>query len=69
MEIRYDKDADAMYIKLKNGKFSKNKVINRETILDLDVKGDLLGIELLSISKRIPAESLSKITIKNIEIA
>ena len=69
MEIRYDKDADAMYVKLKNGKFSKNKVINRETILDLDVKGDLLGIELLSISKRIPAESLSKITIKNIEIA
>ena len=69
MEIRYDKDADAMYVKLKNGKFSKNKVINRETILDLDVKGDLLGIELLSISKRIPAESLSKITIKNIEVA
>ena len=66
MEIRYDKDADAIYIKFKEGEFGSNKVIDRETIIDLDKKGNLLGIELLSVSKRIPLESLSEVSVKNI---
>lgn len=70
MEIRYDKEADAIYIKFKDGEFGSNKVIDRETIIDLDKKGDILGIEILSVSKRIPLESLSEISVKNlIEVA
>ena len=63
MEISIDMQADAMYIKLKNGKFAKNKIIDEDTILDLDKSGNILGIELLSISKRIPVEQLSKFNI------
>jgi len=66
MEITYDKDADAMYIKFREGNFGSNKVIDRETIIDLDKKGNILGIELLSVSKRIPSESLSEISVKNL---
>mgnify|MGYP001566326678 CR=1 FL=1 len=66
MEIRYDKEADAMYIKFKEGEFGSNKIIDRETIIDLDKKGNILGIELLSVSKRIPIESLSEISVKNL---
>ena len=65
MEIRYDKEADAMYIKLKNGKFKKNKKVNEGVILDLDDKNDVLGIELLFVSEKIPAFSLANIQIKN----
>ncbi len=36
MKITYDKDADAMYIKLSNEKFNKTKIINQNTILDLE---------------------------------
>lgn len=66
MEISYDKEADAMYIEFRKGKFSKNKKIDDFTIIDLDKEGKLLGIELLEVSTRIPIESLSEIHVKNL---
>ena len=47
MEIEYDKEADALYIDFKKGDFAKNKKVDDFTVLDLDAKGNLLGIELL----------------------
>jgi len=66
MEISYDKEADAMYIEFRKGEFTKNKKIDDFTIVDLDAKGNILGIELLEVSKRIPAKSLSEIHFKNL---
>tara|TARA_Y100000310_G_scaffold55785_1_gene51132 strand:+ start:164 stop:373 length:210 start_codon:yes stop_codon:yes gene_type:complete len=66
MEITFDKDADAMYIKFLRGKFAKNKKIDDFTIIDIDENGQVLGIELLDVSKRIPMESLSEINFKNL---
>ncbi len=65
MEIEYDKEADALYIELKKGTFAKNKVINKDTIIDLDKNGNVLGIELLFVSKRMSLKSLSEISLKN----
>ncbi len=66
MEISYDKEADAMYIEFRKGDFAKNKKIDDFTIIDLDKKGNILGIELLNVSKRIPIESLSEVNVKNL---
>jgi uncharacterized protein YuzE len=66
MEISYDKQADAMYIEFRKGDFAKNKKIDDFTIIDLDEKGNILGIELLDVSKRIPAESLAEVNVKNL---
>lgn len=66
MEIVYDKEADAMYIRFRNGEFGNNKIIDKNTIIDLDKKGNILGIEFLSVSKRIPLNSFSEISIKNL---
>ena len=66
MEINYDKQADTLYIEFRKGEFSKNKKIDDFTIIDLDSEGNILGIELLSVSKRIPLESLSEISVKNL---
>ena len=68
MEIRYDKEADAMYIEFRRGAFAKNKKVDDLTILDLDRNGNILGIEILDASKRIPRQSLRKVTVQNIEI-
>ncbi|HLD03120.1 MAG TPA: DUF2283 domain-containing protein [Candidatus Nanoarchaeia archaeon] len=65
MEIEYDKETDALYIELKKGTFAKNKVINKDTIIDLDKNGNVLGIELLFVSKRMSLKSLSEISLKN----
>ncbi len=69
MEINYDKEADAMYIEFRKGDFSKNKKIDDFTVVDFDEKGNLLGIELLDASKRIPQKSLSQVRVKNLAIA
>ena len=69
MEINYDKEADAMYIELRKGDFAKNKRIDDFTIIDLDKQGNILGIELLDVSKRIPRESLSQLHVKNLIVA
>jgi len=68
MEIRYDKEADAIYIQFAEGKFAKNKVVDDSTIVDLDKDGNILGIELLDVSKRMPPESLSKVSVKNMTV-
>ena len=66
MKITYDKEADAIYIKLTNEKFSKTKIIDRNTILNLDENGEVIGIELLFVSKRIPKNLLSNISVENL---
>ncbi|MBU0760917.1 MAG: DUF2283 domain-containing protein [Nanoarchaeota archaeon] len=64
MEITYDKEADAIYIEFRSGNFTANKKIDDFTIIDLDANGNILGIEILEASKRIPIESLSQINVK-----
>lgn len=68
MEIHYDKEADAMYIRIVRGRFSQNKKIDDMTILDFDEEGKLLGIELLEVSKRFPKRALSELHVKNIQV-
>ena len=66
MKITFDKEADAVYIEFSNGEFAWNKKIDDFTIIDLDEKGNILGIELLNVSKRIAKDFLSDITVKNL---
>ena len=68
MEINYDKKADALYIEIRKGEFSENKKIDDFTIIDLDKDGNILGIEFLEVSKRIPKESLSQVNVKNLPV-
>ena len=68
MEIDYDKEADALYIEFGKGEFKENKKIDEFTILDLDKEGNILGIEILEASKRMPPNALSEISVKNIAL-
>lgn len=65
MEIRYDKEADALYIEFQKTEFAKNKKVDDFTIIDLDKDEKIIGIEFLQVTKRIPKESLSQVNIKN----
>ncbi len=68
MEISYDKEADALYLQFRKGVFAKNKKIDDFTIVDFDKAGNMLGIELLEVSKRIPSDSLSQVSVKNLPL-
>ena len=55
MRLEYDKDIDAAYIylvyPLRKGQAKKTKELNEGIILDFDLKGRLLGVEILNASK------------------
>jgi uncharacterized protein YuzE len=55
MKIKYDPDADAMYITLREGKFHHNKEIDENMIIDYDKDNNMLGIELLFVKERNPS--------------
>ena len=64
MKVTYDKEADAMYIKLTEEKFSKVKIIDKQTILNLDKNGKVIGVELLLVSKHMPKDFLSRVVVE-----
>ena len=64
MEITFDKSADALYIAFRKGKFAKNKKVDADTILDLDSKGKLLGLEVLNASKRLTLKSMNDLKVE-----
>ena len=54
MKIEYDREADALYVHLseKPKKVAKSREVEDGIILDLDAKRQLLGIEVLDVSRR-----------------
>lgn len=64
MKVTYDKEADAMYIKLTEEKFSKVKIIDKKTILNLDKNGNVIGVEVLLVSKHMPKDFLSRVVVE-----
>lgn len=61
MRISYDKVADAMYIYLKKGKVTRTIKINSRVFVDIDKKGNVIGIEMLDVSHQIPKKEIGKI--------
>ena len=55
MKIRYDKQVDAMYIKLARGKYNSTRKVSDVILVDEDRKGKVLGIEILDATKNISA--------------
>ena len=54
MRIRYDPEADAMYIKFREDKVDHTKEIDENTILDFNKKGQVIGVEILFVRERNP---------------
>jgi len=61
MKISYDKIADALYIYLRSGKVAKTKKVTSRLLIDMDRKGNVLGIEMLDVSHQIPKKEIGKI--------
>jgi len=68
MEIRYDKEADAMYIRIREGTYHHNKKIDDNTIVNYDKESNVLGIELLFVKENNP-RLLQDISVKNLVVA
>ena len=68
MRIEYDKEADALYIQLKEAPVDDNIDIEEGVTVDLDEKKHIVGIEILDASKRLSLKDLVNITIENLPV-
>ncbi len=49
--FNFNSEADALYVEIQQGEFSKNKKRFNSVILDLDKDENILGLEIINISK------------------
>ncbi|MCX6105045.1 MAG: DUF2283 domain-containing protein [Proteobacteria bacterium] len=54
MEIMKDNALDVAYIRLRNGKVKQTVEVRPGVLMDLDQAGEVVGIEILSVSKLAP---------------
>ena len=70
MKAIYDKEADAMHIRLKKGKIYKTHEVSPTFIVDIDKKGNVLAIEILDVSSQFSKKEIaSTIRLGRIPIA
>lgn len=66
MKVKYDKEADALYIEFKDVQVISQR-IDKDIAFDYDEKGELAGIEVLSASKRFSFKHIPpEITLENL---
>ncbi len=52
MRIRYSKEADALYIRLRETEIGNSDEINQDMIVDYDHDGNVVAIEILDASEK-----------------
>lgn len=68
MKIEYDKEADALYIQLREANVDDNIDIEEGVTIDLDEKKHIVGIEILDASKKLSLKDIINITIENLPV-
>lgn len=68
MKIEYDREADALYIQLREAHVDDNIDIEEGVTIDIDEKKHIIGIEILDVSKRLSLKDIVNITIENLPI-
>jgi len=68
LKIEYDKEADALYIQLREANVDDNIDIEEGVTVDLDEKKHIVGIEILDASKKLSLKDIINITIENLPV-
>jgi uncharacterized protein YuzE len=68
VRIEYDKQADALYILLREAQVDDNIDIEEGVTVDLDEKRHIVGIEILDVSKKLSLQDIVNITIENLPV-
>jgi len=58
MRIKYDKQADAIYIRFSDAPYANGKDLDKERRIDYDVNGEVKGVELLCVSDGVITDDL-----------
>ncbi len=65
MKVTVDKEADALYMRLSDTRIHDSEEVKPGVILDYDEKNNLVGIEILRVSERVPAATLKSVLVES----
>ena len=66
MRIEYDREVDALYIRLQQKYVARTEEIEEGLNLDLDENGKLIGLEILDATDRYPLADIFNISTENL---
>ncbi len=58
LEISHDPDVDALYITLNHGEIVHTEILDDYRLIDYDLDGRVIGIELLNVSRGVQLQHL-----------
>ena len=66
MKIEYDREVDALYIRLQEKNVARTVEIDEGLNIDLDEKGKLIGLEVLDAAERYTLTDIFNISTENL---
>ena len=66
MKIEYDKEVDAIYIRIQEKKVAHTKEIEEGINLDIDNEGKIIGLEIIGATERYDLKDIFNISMENL---
>ncbi|HWF44270.1 MAG TPA: DUF2283 domain-containing protein [Candidatus Kapabacteria bacterium] len=66
MKLRIDKQADALYLRLDDSEIIDSEEVKPGVIFDYDSENNVVGVEILEVSKRIKSHTLPQLNFEAI---
>ncbi len=58
MKVRFDEEADALYVRLGDSRIVDSEELRPGLIVDLDERGEVVGMEILGVAKHVAISDL-----------
>lgn len=66
MRIKVDKESDALYLRLDEAAIVESEEVQPGVVLDYDAADNVVGVEILNLSKRVPPDRLRVLQLETI---
>ncbi len=66
MRLKVDKESDALYLRLDESAVVESEEIQPGIVLDYDAAGNMIGVEILNLSKRVAPERLRVLQLETV---
>ena len=64
MKLHFDKDADALYLKLDESSIVESEEVRPGVVLDFNDSNQVVGIEIRGLGKHVPLDALKDVTVQ-----
>jgi len=69
MRLNVDREADALYLRLDDSKIVESEEVSPGVVLDFNAANEVVGIEMLHLSKRSKASAMDFVELEGVPVA